>query len=153
MFFFLFLINSPGCGGVRTTTGSVYATDETEYKRLRRTDAQNIRLEAEHERHSMNWTGCGGDDDVTSRPPPLSQLHHHYFPFVLILNCVIISLDVVGAVNTNRPSALVVVEEAGVGRRGSRRARHRRHGDDVGLIGRFIILRREEFTTIYYYYY
>lgn len=51
---------SLGRGGIRATFGPLYADNEAQHKRLRGSDAQNIRLEAEHEGYPMkcwhwNW--------------------------------------------------------------------------------------------------
>lgn len=106
LFYIIFSpIFSPGRGGVRTITGAVHAADEAQHKRLRGTDAQDLRLEAEHEGHPMNWALSGGvlGGVRFSRPLPTEEgqpqhfyttligITHHrrvHFSFVLILNCV-----------------------------------------------------------------
>lgn len=78
---------SLGRRGVRKITRPVHAAHETQHKRLRRTDAQNIRLEAEHERHSMNWTGydyrcasgVGAGDVKAYHSPKHSDTHQRRF--------------------------------------------------------------------------
>lgn len=47
-------VYSFGRGNVRTPPRAVHADHEAQYSRLRRTDAQNLRITSEHPRHSMN---------------------------------------------------------------------------------------------------
>lgn len=46
-------ISSFGRRSIRKTFGSLHAANEAQHKRLRRTNAQDIRLKAKHQRHPM----------------------------------------------------------------------------------------------------